>query len=336
MRNVNGLLGSFLIINVVTPALMGACPTPPTAISPELSVKSSFDKKTSLYTYTYNLSNGPTAKTVISRFMIAVPADTQVTAAPVDWNKKIVPAKGSFPAYAQFSSGTEDIAPRAAVGGFSLTSKMPPGLVQYFAEGDPSDLPKATTVNKDDEVPESCPGFYYSEKSVLDEMPTGQTQGPVSSSQVELKIFMKLKRERPVRNEDDENENLEISSTEKGVIEVVAFPTSKFDLTKTDLASIRFGPGKAAPTKAELVSPKGWPASWRRKADMTQPKLIVLEFKLSDLQIRCDVDHSLFLTATAGASQLIGSSKVRPVTCSKEIWRQMGIDRKWPKLRDDD
>src|SRR5688572_28663445 len=97
----NALLIQFLIAVVFANTTIAAdqCPIPPTSISPVVSVKIDYDRKSRLYTYSYTVENGRTAKVPIIYFALKLHETPYSSAAPsAQWIAEFFEASEDLPA----------------------------------------------------------------------------------------------------------------------------------------------------------------------------------------------------------------------------------------------
>ncbi len=308
------------------------CPSPPTAIDPSIDVGYEFNKKDKTYTYTYKIRNGNRAQVEIFLIQLGLSQETEIVVVPKDWRVKYQQSQADGKKLLMFSSSINSLGRGSSEFVYKIRSTLRPGHVQYFMEGSPQDALPSITVNGDDEVAVTCPGFY-TEKTAEEERVTGYTIGPVAADQLDVNLKLKVKKDRAPKGWDDEQDNPEISAIDKGKVEVLMTAEKDVDLSKVDLQSIRFGPAKIVPLTAKYGT-KGEHCSHWKKRPASGRQYIWMEFNLADLQIRCDIDKALFLTAKAGTQKVYGASSIKPVLCDKDIWKQMAKDRKWNSSHD--
>lgn len=339
MKKSLSLIAYILITIICGTESRAACPLPRTAIDFNIEPKYEYNKSSNSYVYTYKVTNGSQSKLNVSWFQIEGSEAAEVLKLPSKWwSYKFEPKEGRQPSTISFSAigANNTIKPSSQPHIFQIRSKLRPGITPYYAEGAPnfgegssSGELKAVTINGDEEAAPDCPGFYINSKTILEQMQTGLTIGPVPDTQVDVKLKMKVLKDNPPKNWNEEAENPEISSIDKGKVELLLYADNKFDISKVDLKSIQFGPAKASPKQAKIAS-MGEVNSWKSKPH-GKNKLVWMEFNLADLQVRCDVDNALFLRAKAGDKDIVGAVKMKPVICTPKIWKQMGIERKWPQ-----
>ena len=305
------------------------CPAiTPVMISPKLDVKVSYDKKTKNYIYKYKLTNLFTAKASIRKFSIESLAPPVTINTGKGWksygyiveNREILWGHAYLPDQKDYT-----IQPGQNLDGFEIISKSPPGPVRSYADGD-SELPiikfdtEEAARNGDHETI-ACPGFYRDP-----DINGGQvviiTTGPSIPNRIEAKIRLKRIKEKKWKGSQSEDSDLEISPLDSGKIQLILFGDKDVDVSKINLASLEFGRGKAKPAKAEIISEFKDDSDDEIKEHIKKIKNshLLLEFNLQDVDVKCDIDHALFLTGKIGPKDLFGAAKIKHVGCDKKTF----------------
>lgn len=293
------------------------CPTPPTAVAPEIQDKVNFDKKTGLYKYQYVVSNKLEAKIPIRQVSIKTFSPVENVRSPAFWqyggysadNKKI------FWSYDVFRKKL--IKPGETLSGFEFTSKEPPGLVKFYAYGKPDGLQTViadTAGEGENESEFSCPGFFYDgfESDV-----TLVTLGPLPPNQVDVKLRMKKLKDKKWQGKHDDEATLEVSPLDIDRVQVMLFDDKEIDTSKIKLESLEFGFGKAKPIKTYFVSDFKDEVEDEIKEHVKKHRAshLVMEFDLAAVNVRCDVDRALFLTGKIDTRNLFGAVKIKHSIC---------------------
>jgi hypothetical protein len=158
------------------------------AIDPDIRGSYTFDPKTRLYTYSYRVWNRRTAANAIWYFAIApVPRPIRVGVPSARWSHSygfeerddalVWMVVDAGPAPAEWDSvslwpSPFDIQPGDSVAGFSLTTKAPPGIVSYYAQGFYT-AKLSFTISTTEEQADSPAPFTLFQNSL-----TGTTIGP--------------------------------------------------------------------------------------------------------------------------------------------------------------
>lgn len=280
------------------------CPVPPTKITPVVESKVSFDKKTNLYTYDYTVSNLGSDNLPIGLFMIRRQDNLTTTQGkPYKW----IDGLDTDKEYYQWSSAIKSaVKPNQKVSGFKLISSSPPGIGKFYAYGQTTGELIATPTDGDLEAYPDCPGFWEDVDQAFDDFVIGAVTVPVSTPQAVVDLKMKL-------NKKDCHDDTQISPLDEGKIEL-RVKSKDLDLSDIDLTSLRFGFGQAKPISSQIVG-------------KNKDKFLELEFNLADIGIRCDLDRSLFLSGQAKTKAVIGTVKIKPALCGRELWN------KWNKKK---
>lgn len=302
-------------------------------ISPIVDVKVSFDKSTQNYTYKYKykLTNLSSAKISIRRFILESSNAPITIKNPKGWrnngfdidDKKVQWVNSHLPDNIDYT-----IKPGKSLDGFKVISKSPPGLVIMYSQGDTEvkDLPTIIfdtdeEARKGDDESISCPGWYRGGGIHGGEVVTFTT-GPAIPNRVEAKIRIKRSTEKKWKGAHNEEPDLEISPLDTGKIQLLIFGDKDIDVTKIDLTSLTFGRGNAKPTKTLILSEFKDDSDNEIKEHLKKHKgsNLLLEFNLQDVDVKCDIDHALFLNGKIGTKDLIGAAKIKHVGCDKKTF----------------
>jgi hypothetical protein len=214
----------------------------------------------------------------------------------VSWGAVAVAEPRRLRADASTPPSIAQIKPGSALGGFSFRSPKPPGPVQYYVRGfvqlpvavaeDPADAELAG-----EELIERC---AWLQRHPLDIAVTGTTLGPSEARAVTIDI----------KPGSDPNA---INPKSQGVVPVAILGAAGFDVREVDVASLRLGPGEAAPRKDE-----------GRYEDVNRdglPPDLVLHFPTPAIALRC-WDTALFLAGRLrDGTAIVGSDAVVTAGC---------------------
>jgi len=297
LKSTIGRMTSLAIYSLLTSmyAIADFCPTPPTKVEPNVSVKVDFDKKTHNYIYRYTLSNGRGALLPIDDFFIGISKTPIRFSSPKDWDASPSTENGMQTHFTWDTSfASSYVSPGGSRSGFEIESSYEPGLVQYYVLGRTGTRVGTPTVDDDEPTPD-CEGFY-DDKSTLDSMVSGITQGPVGDGRISLDIELKdSKGERecgPVSPYED-----------KGLLNLLVKGKKDFNVDDLDLTSLRFGVGKAPVVSSRKLG----------KSDN-----LLLQFDTQAVEIECGRDRVLFLTGkTKTGKDVLGGAEIKTKNCDK-------------------
>ena len=215
----------------------------------------------------------------------------------------------------------EAIRPGQSLSGFSIKSKQPPSVVQYFVDGF-QELPVAFGDENNSDPDLNCPNLD-TESAILDSTVTGMTIGPTTPGTIPVRIRLRKK---------DGREHCGPMDPKKlsGEINVIVLPSKTFDPKKLDLESLRFGPSEVAalsskflPAKAHEKDRDGEGEEWERHAQehsADDHNVLMLTFDLNALGIRCILDKALFLRGkTVDGKNILGGVTTKTVGCSAKM-----------------
>jgi hypothetical protein len=314
-------------IVMIAPGAFGAdtCPPPPTAIDPSVKAGVSYDKKTSLYTYTYDVGNGSGAAIPLKFFSLLMKQQPTSVKRPDGWYTSFMNLE-HMPFHVFWDSTKVPIQPGAHRTGFSFQSPQPPGMIRYGVEGK-TGVPSSAPVpgSSDDEPTPNCPGWNF-EGSRFETLVMGMTTGPTDPGTISVRIR--------VREEDGNHSCHPIDPTKpSGKVSVLVLSTKDFDASHIKIDSVKFGPGEATPLSSRLV-PTGREniASWEENEewekhvaalstdrDRDRPyahRHLLLTFDLAALEVQCGLDKALFLSGqTDTGEKIMGGASSRFVGC---------------------
>lgn len=275
------------------------CPTPPTSILPRLKVNVKHEPGSGLYTYSYTLTNANGAGTAISTLAIPMQTKPESTSIPPQWLSRFRAEEGSASYFFWGASPLGVIAPGSTVEGFSITSKLSPGPIRYFTDGETTSR-IATPTEEDDEPSADCEGFY-DDKSTLDSMVSGVTQGPVGDLQVSLEIALKD------RNGDRDCGPI-FPYEEKGTLHLFVKSKKDIDAKNIDLSSLRFGVGQAPVLSSRFIG---------------KDQHLFLDFDLKTAEVECGRDRVLFLSGKMKDGRpIFGAAEVKTKNCDRRPKRK--------------
>lgn len=301
----------------------------PVMIEPQISSQIKFDKKTQNYTYGYKVTNLGKAMAPIRRIGIESIGSLVSIKSPKGWDD---PEFDNDDGEILFTTLFHNlIKPGQSLDGFEIVSKSPPGLVQVYMEGDTNvdDLPtiKYDTdeeARKGDDETIACPGWYRGGGLHGDHVAL-VTTGPLVTNRIEAKIRFKRIKEKKWHGNHQDEPDIEISPLENGKIQVMLFGDKNIDVTKVNLSTLEFGRGKAKPIKTQIIG------EFKADEDVDDEikkynkenksvKHLLMEFNLTDVDVKCDIDRSLFLAGKIGTQDLFGAAKIKHVGCNKKTF----------------
>lgn len=335
-----------IAISISFPVLshaVSSCPLPSSAVEPNVSAKVTFDSKKKLYEYRYSITNASNSSLSIDHFGLYIGETPNSIQTPENWNATFI-SNGVGPSFfhwgtikidpkiehepatdGKFSPHIYAIKPGNTLSGLSFKSVRPPGVVQYFAEGDTGvPVVVATATNNEPEV--DCPGWDLENPRIQTQL-TGMIVGPSDPDIKSVRIR--------IREEKGEKRCSPIDPKKpSGKISVLVFDTRDFDAGSIDPTSTYFGPGYAKPLAWKMVSNgKGERDGgderehWERareevKFDGDQKSAsrenMLLTFSVTDLDVQCGLDRALFLRGkTKTGEAFIGGASADLARCKK-------------------
>jgi len=327
----------FLMLPNVCVHAAVTCPDPASAIAPALDATVEQDKATGLYRYRYTMKNGSAAKLAISYFGVRINAAPNTSAAALHWEGKFVTlpyadSKFSWDTTAIDKATANEIPPEGdtsvppaiyaikpgqSLGGFEIVSDKPPGVVEFFAQGD---VTRNEPVRGNEDIP-SCPGFDPDNVNQV----TGTTVGPTDAEIISVRI--RARDISGLRSCDPIDPN-----NPKGKIAVLVLSKDNFGAKDINASTIGFGPAGAAPLSAKLV-PHGLGkisgeaiAKWEILLDKfplkhkdkkpRKPENLLLTFDVAALDVQCSIDQALVLRGKTNSGQdIVGSVEVKLAGC---------------------
>ena len=225
-------------------------------------------------------------------------------------------------------SGANDLQPGHRLSGFSFRSTQPPGLVQFYTEGEtgvPSSSPPPEGSLDDEPLP-NCPDWDF-DSPRFKRIVNGVTTGPIAPNTVSIKMRL--------REETGRNRHAPIDPKNPvGKVSVLILASKVFDPSQIALASIKLGPEGATPLSSKLIPIRDdddrddereeWERLARGIEDQHQhdhdvdPKRqnLLLIFDQAALGVRCVLDKAVVLTGkTQAGINIIGGVSTRLVGC---------------------
>lgn len=282
-----------LLLASITPMSVSAqqppCPPGPNQVNALVTASISFNDTLGVYTYVYSLGNQSDSAQEIEQFEIYAASPFDMMAPPgwsaelafdlptVQWLATATTGSLDTGAPAALGPSTANIKPGGNVGGFSFKSFNPPGAVRFYVYGfAPIGFPFATS----DEYESALEDFSVR----CDNTPaTGSTTGPIEPLAVRV----------------------DVSEPKSGILTATIYGASTFDVTQIDQASVRLGPGRAAPLK---------PVTRYRDVDGDKRPDVVLEFSASGSAIGC-ADSQVVLTGKTISIVYFKGADSRAPTC---------------------
>jgi hypothetical protein len=322
----SSLFLSLLFFATLSFARTEICPDhSPSEIAPKVKVKVTFDNKKNWYRYEYSVVNQAEAKVPIWRFSIEAESEPVNTGSPEGWEPAVFDKKTGEIYWVYKATKNSTIKPDKSLTGFQIVSKKEPGLVKFFADGDVADTPIVKFENEEDEVdPQSiaCPGFYNGEGN--SDYVVGATRGPAIHNRLEIKMRARKVGMTAWGGSLNLPGELEVSPLDYDQMDVILMGTKNIDVTKIEFKTVEFGPAKATyvPVKKVFVSefPDLTDDEFMQAMKKSKSQHLMLTFNTQDLEVRCNVDHALFLKAKLGSKNLMGAVNVKPVACDKKTF----------------
>lgn len=332
MKRSFGIFG-IIFAGLPLTALADTCPPPPSSIDPSVTANVSFDKKSGIYTYKYDVQNGRSSQIPINDVILQVSQEPTSIQSPTHWlpdfmNLGYMPTHFLWGSVPSSKYKPVDIAPGSHLSGFSFQSTQPPALVQYSAEGRtgvPSSSPPPEG-SLDDEPEPNCPDWDFNNPR-FKRLVTGITTGPLSPNTVS--VSMRLRKETGAHPAAPIN-----PASPTGKVSVLFLATKNFDPSQIVVSSVQFGPDGAAPLSSKLVPAfedddrdsdrEEWEKLSRGLGDDHEhdrdqdPKKqnLLLVFDLASLGIQCVLDKSVVLTGkTQAGVNIIGGASTRLIGC---------------------
>jgi hypothetical protein len=276
----------------------------------------------------------------IWRFSIEADAAPVSTVSPPGWMPAVYDKKSReiYWVYDAAQKKPAYIRSGGRMGGFVIISKKTPGLVKAWTDGDVADVPVVKFENDEEEKdPDAiiCPGFYNgsgnSDYVVL------ATQGPNIANRIEAKIRIKKDGAKVWMGSPNEDPDLEFSPLDYGQIDLALFGSKSLDVNKIDLTTVKFGVGQAKyiPIKKNVVN------EFKDVSDNEVYKYLknnkaqhlYLAFNLQEVEIRCNIDRSLFLTAKMGDKEVMGAVNIKPAECDEKTFAREAKKDKYKKTK---
>ncbi|OFZ18993.1 MAG: hypothetical protein A2X94_13675 [Bdellovibrionales bacterium GWB1_55_8] len=315
---------TFLLIAPVA-ALSDTCPPPSSSIDPSVSAAVSFDKKTGLYTYEYEVQNGDLSQIPLRFFSLQISEKPSEIQSPRYWLPEFM-TLAHMPAHLLWSSTgkANALGIGRSLNGFRFQSPLPPGAVQYNAEGKtgiPASSPPEPGAANDEPEP-NCPGWDF-DNPRFQTLVTGLTTGPLPPDTASVPIRF--------RGEGGAHPRWPVNPhADKGKVSIIVLSTRNFNTAQIDLTTIKFGPGKATPLSSKVTRRRAADDNaseredWEKQvialegenAQNTTHSNLLLTFDLATLEIKCVLDKALFFTAkTTDGKNVVGSVSTKLVGC---------------------
>lgn len=323
------LLFLLLLILVRTSfARIELCPTiTPVQIAPKYNVKVTYDEKTSQYRYSYKISNLTEAKSAIWRVSLEAYSAPVSSKAGTGWI-----SEGYRPEYNEIFfqdkitlGNVPSIKPGQSLDGFEVISKAAPGQIRIYSEGE-AEVPtikfgtEEEAKNGDDESI-ICPGFFMGGGLHYPQVVSVVT-GPSILGRVEAKVRIKKISEKRWNGGQSEEPISEISPVDTGKIQLILFGDGIVDVEKIALSSLELGRGKAKPLRTQILGDFKDDVDDEIKNHLKKykAKFLLMEFNLQDVDVKCDIDRSLFLSGKIGSKDLLSAVRIKPVVCDKKTF----------------
>ncbi len=304
---VRALLIGLNLSLFVGPALAQTCPELPDRVNTRVKANVKFDSASSLYTYTYSVTNDVTSAQEIDSFAVEIVGSvsnamsalgwvsTEYTGRSViGWNAFDVADPYGIPNDASLPPSIAQIKLGSSLGGFSFQSAKPPGPARYYVTGfvplaGSTAADEATAELNAEQLVETC---SHLRMHILDQAKLGNTLGPVDATAVRIDV-------KPGSDQNPINPN------NRGVVPVAILGSPTFDVAQVDVSSVRLGPGQAAPRSGAHVE------------DVNGDGVIDLlfQFPTQEIGLLCG-DTSLFLMGRLlDGTAVVGVDSVVTVPC---------------------
>ena|GEM_PF-2371657 len=298
---------------------------PDAAVDAEIQVQVK-ENKDSTYEYVYSFQNLPNSKLPIKMFFLESQTYPLQTIEPKFWKlyswgdrrKDTLKWSGNEQGWVNIGQKSEP---------FTVVSKDGPGLVRVQYKGFNVSGPKRAYTDVERTEKTLCPGGYQLGSSTdgSDTMAMTMAIGPVPKNRITGNIRIK----RPTENkwtgslEQKENELLAIPPTEQGLVQVILFGDDAVDVNKVDVSTLTFGRGNAKPVKVEIVSNALGAADQEYDNKLAKKKYqnLVMQFKLDDVNVLCNLDRALFLQGKfKDKKELFAGARIQWVWCDENTW----------------
>lgn len=291
----------------------------------DIFVKSEVERSKEKNTYKYSISNSKSSVGPVQRFFLRTSEKVEAPQSPDGWQvqtseSRRIPegwqAQVSHDIPVRWSTSKEEIKPGEAVSGFSVMSNSRPGIVKVSLSGSPH-IGKAIYTKIQRSKNTSCPGFWeQGSRGVEDPRSTTMTIGPIAKDQVSPTALFRLKPDQNWTGSiETSHDSLQaIDPLARGTIEVLVL--GNFEVQPEDIQtnSIHFGRGEATPKSAKIVDAKTVLSKGSGQA-------LLLTFDLEKVQVLCDLDRALFLTAKATKSRNVFTGvQIKPTFCDEKQW----------------
>ncbi|MCO4755479.1 MAG: hypothetical protein KC478_13440, partial [Bacteriovoracaceae bacterium] len=150
-----------LILSSIPTIVWAYCPTPDTEVRAEVEVSVEFNSLEKLYTYNYEVSNVSDSKLKLNTFGLFIDHEPVSFKRPQWWSESFIDYKDNNRPKFSWSTVREYINRGASKADFSITSRLPPGVVEFYTKGKTGLPVIMAPVNGDSEVEPDCPGFFY-------------------------------------------------------------------------------------------------------------------------------------------------------------------------------
>lgn len=265
------------------------CPSAPNQVNATVTASISLDEASGVYTYTYSLRNPFDSAQAVEQLEVYAAAPFGVTAPPgwaggpafdlpsVQWLATAPSGAPDEGAPAALGPSTSNIKPGETVAGFSFRSLNPPGAVRFYVYG-------FAPIGFSFLTPDEYEGALEEFSVQCDNAPAaGATTGPIEPLAVRISV----------------------GEPKSGTLTATIHGASDFDVSQIDQASVRLGPGRAAPLK---------PVTRYRDVDGDKRPDVVLEFNASVTATGC-ADAQVLLTGRTISTVYFKGSYSRVPTC---------------------
>lgn len=314
MKNIFVL--SFILVNPFKIFAAEMCSVADNAIYPEIKV-SIVKQKEGSYRYKYTVLNHETSKLPIKWFLIETYSSHADVALPPGWtlmNWGEADSRFLKMATSTFRKNSIEVGKMLA---FAFTSKNKPGYVKYRNQGE-NYTPVIYQNVSYESVKGLCPGSYQSGSSIPGfEDIEGMTIGPIPENQISPEIRIKRPTDKnwTGQYQSQDSDLLSISPIETGKIEVALLKSDELNPEEINISTIEFGRGKVKPLKVSVAN--------CQLSSEASTKALIMTFDLYSINVLCNTDHALFLTAkTKEGKDVFGGVKIRPTECSQENWKR--------------
>lgn len=271
------------------------------------------------YKYSYSISNLGGSKLPLKIFMVETNKLHEDVKNPEHW--KVMDWGESDSEFLKWSRNLVrrgDVEVGSSLKGFEFISTQGPGIAKFRTQGT-NYRPFKTQNVSEQHVLTLCPGMYQDGSTIPgNESIQGLTFGPLPANRKSAEL--RIRRANGKANwtgeiKATEKELLSFSPLEKGKIEVALLGNENLTPESVAVSTIEFGRGKASPIKVGI--------SDCEISSSKSVKALVMTFNLEDVNVLCNADQAIFLTAkTKTGNDILGGVKIQATECNQANWQR--------------